>query len=214
MNYELFYNIYIVIIVIGILSGIFKFKELSKSSKFFLALLIITLITEKVSEFYASNTTNNSFIFHFYAPISYSLIGLAYFTEGKNILIIWSIFIVTTFSIINMIYWESQQEFNSNVLNIITFFSSILCVSYLRALLKSETENSFSDYPLFWFSCGILLFNVANSAGLGLMNFLDSKQNEVLNNIFIYIRFATNYIQYCIFIVAFQSRQKTLVHSQ
>lgn len=206
---------YIIIISLGILIGIIRINQLTSSSKICLLLLVITLIIELISQLGYKLLINKSnyIVYHIFSPIQYTLIALSYNQELKSKLIKYSIYLMLTCSIIFSIWVQPIQEFNSYYINLNFFITILIAIYYLRKLLEKDTENSFLGFPLFWISCGFLLFNIANLFVFGTFNSFFKEVNYI-ERIFAYVRIFTNYILYLLFIIAFLAQQHTLLDNE
>ena len=192
------------------IAGIWAINGLSRSSKWLVYLLLFTLFSEATSEICRIVLKNNMMVFHIYNPVQYTLMAIAYNLEIKHGKIIWlTIMGYVTFAILNAIFWQPFfEEYCSYSFNVNVILVSSLSLYYLYRLLNEETDNAFTQYPLFWISVGYLIYNCINILGLGAFNHLsaDSKLAYILE----VIRTLSNYMLYSMFIVAFLTKQKSL----
>lgn len=202
--------IYFLVVSIAALLGIYQVKKLADSSKVLLFLIIYTLLSEAGSELSKILFNNNMAIFHIYNPVQYTLMAIAYNQEIKQGKMIWlTIMGYVTFAILNAIFWQPFfEEYCSYSFNVNVVLVSGLSLYYLYRLLNEDTDNAFTQYPLFWISVGYLIYNCINILGLGAFNHLsaDSKLAYILE----VIRTLSNYMLYSMFIVAFLTKQKSL----
>lgn len=203
------YTIYFLILSVGIAYGQYRFKLLANSSKWLWVLLVFTLFEEIAAYTIAYGQKMNFIVYHIFTPLQYALIAWTYYQEIRNKVIIWSIFIFLLFAIVNSLFLQDFSHFNSHTLNISMLMIILLCTWYLYQMLHQKSQSSFTNYPLFWISCGFLLFNVGNLIFFGAFNFL-IKGNNTIVQIFRVMRVTTNYIQYLLIIAAFASKQTTL----
>ncbi len=201
--------IYILILLIGCLIGIFKYRDLNRSSKIFAVLLFTTFFTEIIAQVILRlllHRPNNFFMYHIFTPIQFSLIACAFFEELKVKFIIYLIPLMLVLAIILSSTIQPFDVFNSYFTNISFFFITIFTVIYFQKLLNFVTEDTFTDFPLFWISCGLMLFTISNTFVFGTFNTFFSS-NNIFSSIFRYVRIFTNYILYILFIVAFLNKQ-------
>ncbi|WP_143061741.1 hypothetical protein [Dyadobacter sp. SG02] len=153
-------------------------------------------------------------VFHIYNPVQYTLMAIAYNQEIKQGKIIrLSIIGYVAFAILNAIFWQPFfEEYCSYSFNVNVVLVSSLCLYYLYRLLNQDTDNAFTQYPLFWISVGYLVYNCINILGLGAFNHLsaDSRLAYMLE----VIRTLSNYMLYSMFIIAFLTKQKSLQTSR
>lgn len=201
--------VYLGILLMGSILGVLHFKELNQSMKILCILLIITFFSESLSEMLYINLKNNLPIFHIYNPIQFTLLAIAYNYELKNRMVIYFFIIIYIISsIINSIFFQSFfDEFCSNSININFILVCYICLWYLYRLLHEDTNNKFSNYPLFWISIGYLFANSTNLVGLGLFNTITDKE---ISNIFQNVRNFVNWFLYIVYIFAFYSKQASL----
>lgn len=204
--------LYFSILICGLITGFFRLSKLSKSSKIILGFLILTVISELLSEVCARIFSNNMFVFHIYNALKFPILAIAFdFEINKKKILRYISVTVIMFSIYNGIFLQPfMEEYCSYVFNLNVILISSLSLYYLYRLLKEDTDNQFTDYPLFWISIGYLIHNSINILGLGSFNILTTDPN--LSYILEVIRTLSNYLLYALFIVSFLSKQKSLTN--
>lgn len=202
---------YFVILIIGIIIGLIKYKLLTKSSKLFLLLLVVTLLFEVFVFYYTHRNKSNYIFYNLFIPLEYSIIAIGFYTEVGKKWILYSIALLLGFIFLSSFYISLFDEFNTNVLISNFFLITILCLAFLYLLLKEETEKSFIDFPMFWISSGFLIFCIGNLFAYGTYNLFEKAgTSPVIGKIFLYIRIYSNYLLYLLFAVAFLVRQSSL----
>jgi hypothetical protein len=200
---QYFFIVYFSIIVISTLVGISRLKQLNKSSKLLLLLLILTLFSESLANYLRFNSIPNTWIYHVFMPIEFVVLGLMYYTEFKKKIVIFLIIAFVTLSIINSLFIQNYNEvFNSYTFIVYCILSLILSLIFLYLLITSKTQEVFTQFPLFWISIAFSIFNIINLFLLGTHNTLTG-QYESIDRIFSNIRFFSNYLLYLLFIPAF-----------
>lgn len=200
--------IYLTLLIIGTFIGFIRFKSLNQSSKIFAILLLITTITEIIAQviFRYIFHEANFFIYHIFTPIQFTLIALGYFQEIRLKFIPYLIPIMLIVAITLSLTIQNIEVFNSYFTNLSFFITAIFTNLYFYKLLQFDTNHKFSDFPLFWISCGLLLFTVTNIFVFGTFNtFFNS--NNIISSMFRYVRIFTNYILYIMFVIAFLNKQ-------
>jgi hypothetical protein len=202
--------VYFSVMTIGLTTGILKIRLLSTASHWLVFSLCFTIVSELSSEICRIVFKNNMMVFHIYNPVQYTLMALAYNQEIKRGTIIWATIIgYAGFAILNAIYWQPFfEEYCSYSFNVNVILVSSLCLYYLYRLLNEETDEVFTQYPLFWTSVGYLIYNCINILGLGAFNHLSANPN--LAYILEVIRTLSNYMLYSMFMIAFLTKQKSL----
>ena len=112
------------------------------------------------------NLQKNFLQYHIFFPIEYALVALGYYKEIFKIYILWSIPIMLVWSITSEIFIQTISEFNTYFLNLELLFFVIFSILTLRKLTDVKVDVSFTAFPIFWISCGLLIFSVANYISL------------------------------------------------
>lgn len=205
---EHWFNLYIIIIFSGILIGFINFKNLSRSSKIFLLLLLCTFVSENFAHYLIKSGESNFYVYHIFSPIQYLLVALGYYFDTKNKYILTTIPFVLCLALILSLWIQALPLFNSYFLNTELFLFTIFAIYYMRNLLTIHSEIELKEYPLFWISCGLILFSVSNLFIFSTYNFFNNP-DPIIKKTFYYVRLFTNYIYYSMFIVSFLVKQNT-----
>lgn len=207
-------NIYYLILLAGVIIGAVKFRSLNKSNKTFLLLLLITCLFELLSYFLRKYDLQKNFLHsHIFHPVQFGLIAWAYFQELRHIFLKRLILVMIILEVVLTIFFQPITQYDTYFVNIEYLIISVFSILYFRKLLSIRTEHSLFSFPLFWISCGLLLFCVSNLFFFGTFNTFFNKKND-LQLAFMYIRIFTNYILYGMFTVAFLVKQHTLVDDE
>ena len=207
------YYIYLIILLTSCIVGVINLKKLNNSNKCFLLLLFCTLIVEAIAPIITKNGFSNYVVYHIFTPIQCVLVLWGYYLEIKNKIILWEILFMVVLAFVMSFWIQPLPSINSYYMNIEILCFIFIVVYYFNKLLEIETEFKLKDYPLFWISCGLLIFCVSNLFVLGTTNFLknsDVLSNKLLITILIQIRYFSNYLYYSSFIVAFLVKQNTI----
>lgn len=205
--------IYLSILTTGSLFGVIRFRKLNNSNKFFLLLLLCTIVAETIGWFTAKGKASNFIVYHIFTPVQCTLVFLGYYYDLKKKVLLYSIPFIVFTGLILSLFIQPLPAFNSYFMEIELLLFSLVTIYYFSQLLKVETDINLKDYPLFWISSGLIIFSVSNIFIMGAYNFFiksNSPQFALLNTIFFYIRLFSNYIYYSSFIVAFLVKQNTI----
>jgi RsiW-degrading membrane proteinase PrsW (M82 family) len=206
----IWFEIYIIILSAAIINGCIRFRFLHRSNKLFLLLLCITLVIELVAYKIGSLGKTNFWIYHIFTPIQYVIVAFAYFWDSKNKFILWSILFMFIAGLIFSLWIQPLPAYNSYYMILELFAFTLLSANYFKDLLAIDTEELLKNFPLFWISCGLIFFSVANLFVLGTYNyFLKIESFEGLN----YLRYFSNYFYYSMFILAFLVKQNSISDS-
>lgn len=204
--------IHLTVMGLGIITGAFRFSLLSMSVRYFYALLFISFLTDIVAWYIGQKYGSNLIISHFFIVIQYILIALAYKQELMRYKrwVIYSILVLMGISLTNTVlkYETAFVEYPSTVRMSSNIFIISWSLLYLRALLNNS-EQFFTQYPLFWISIGWLLFVSITFFSLGSFNIINISA-DYLKELFRYLRITANFALYILFLIAILSKQKTL----
>jgi len=206
---DLNHLIYHSIIILGIITGVLRFKKLNRSSRIFLLLLFITLLVELTAYYCAVIYRDNRFIYHPFNLVQFALICAAFWYESrlKQVLLIFALFIL--FVCFNSIFYQPfLKSSNSNSFLIEQLLIIVLYFTYLVSYFKNTAQGSLRDYPLFWIGLGWLMFSVCSIVSFGF-DYITS-EGSYWDKISVWVKRISNYLLYLSFIMAFLSPQKSL----
>ncbi len=208
---EVIYSIYFAILVVAILSGLYRMAKLSPASKILLWQVMLTCIVEVMAYISLKQWGHNLSIYHVFIPIDFLLISLAYHRELKQPYLIYTSLLIGIWAMMNALFFQPfLEKFPSNVILLTSFFTVLWTLVFFRTLLKNFEDRSFTAYPLFWISCGWLFFDTVNLFSFGSYAFLHQNASAEFISIVSTLRYFTNYLLYMLYSVAFWSRQQTL----
>ena len=201
--------IYHAIIILGIITGVVRFKKLSRSSRVFLLLLLVTLLVELTAYYCAVKYRDNRFIYHPFALIQFSLICTTFYIEShrRQILFIFILFIL--FVCFNSIFYQPfLRSSGSNNFLVEQLLIIVLYFTYLVTYFKNTEQGSLRNYPLFWIGLGWLIFSVCSIVSFGF-DYITT-EGSYWDKISVWVKKISNYLLYLSFIIAFLSPQKSL----
>ncbi|MBB6004349.1 hypothetical protein HNP25_003012 [Arcicella rosea] len=203
------YLVYLFILALATMVGVFRFKVISTSNKCFLLLVLITLIVEIIAWQLAMKSGTNIIVYHIFTPMQCALVLLGYYKETKIKVFFYLIPFVIVLGTVTSIWIQPIPSFNSYYICFELFLFIFLALTFFKRLLIIETNQKLKNFPFFWISSGMLIFSITSIFDLGTHNFfIDS--NTYLDIILRYIRYFSNYIYYSSFIVAFLVKQNTI----
>src|SRR5690348_1742453 len=113
------FKIYLIVILSGVVFGLFYLRRLSSPLKWVTALLSITFISEIMSRVWGLYYHTSYPVYHFYSPAEcFLLLFILYSIANKPIqkrMIAITFSCLVIFSIINSIFIQTIYEFNSNI---------------------------------------------------------------------------------------------------
>ncbi len=169
MSKELFDSLRLIssfIVVIPLILSIFKLKSLSEIQLKLFYLLIIVFIVEFIANILWYQKINNLPLYHFYAVIEFVLIINIYrivLTKifPKKFFIILGV-AFTVFAVVNTVFFQNLNTFNSNVTTLLGIIVIFLSLSYFYALLKEVKYSALETNPMFWINAGFLIYFSSN----------------------------------------------------
>lgn len=187
---------------------LFNIKKLNRIYYWFIPLIIFA-ITVQVSEeiLRLNNIKGNSFVFHIYQPVEYSLLALFYYSLIKHKVVKMMILLSVPAMLFFSIYyytWGPGLFYGPDFIDfcIEAFFVCIWVVVFFFELLKSEENLKLATYPAFWINAANLLFYGGCLLVMGVYYYLVSR-NKTLANQLLYINYYLNLVLYCMYTIAF-----------
>lgn len=156
--YTSFY-LYISVLFLAILGGIYKLSEKDKASKVLVILLSLTLVSECTAHWAAVKFRNNMFVYHFFAPVQLILLGIYFDFIGrvrKRKIGLMIGVLSAIVAIVNTIYFQPLKILNSNFLLFEGIIIMGLALYNFQGILTDETINIYK-YGHFW-TIVILIF--------------------------------------------------------
>ncbi len=169
MSSEFFENLSLVssfIVIMPLLCSVFKLKSLNRVQIGLIYILIAVLLVESISSILWYKKLNNLPLYHFYTIVEFLLIVNIYKKElskkfTKKFFTLLSIGFVI-FAIINTLFFQNLQTFNSNVTSLLGLIVIFFSLSYFYALLKEVKYSSLETNPMFWINSGFLIYFSSN----------------------------------------------------
>lgn len=153
--------IYLGVIVMAIIGGLYNLKYKDKASKILLVLLCLTLASEITSHWAAMKFHNNMFVYHFFAPIQLIVVGMYFdnivhrFKKRKVATVIG--IIAAMAAVVNAVFFQSLQILNSNFLLFEGLIIMALSLYTFQLILSDERINIFR-YGHFWMIVILIFF--------------------------------------------------------
>lgn len=150
------------LILLCIISGLFRWKSLGKGQKLLFAILAITGLVELVSELLWRKGGNNYPIFHIYALLEFSILLLIYRSTFQKPIIKKGlkamIFVFIAFGIINALFFQSVFEPNTNVITASSILLIGLSLGFLFRVLNDMRYDRLEKSAMFWINIGVLVY--------------------------------------------------------
>jgi len=150
--------IYLIILFIIVLIGLFNFKKLNSPFKLLTVFILITFISECLSRFFAKEYRNSSPVYPVYFSLQYFFITAFYsfYLKKGRVIIAWSWLVVLLLIFINAAFFQTIWQFPSNNI-LLSSPAYVLCslLLFRNMLLKIEEEPILKQ-ELFWYNTSSL----------------------------------------------------------
>ncbi len=152
--------IYLSVVFLAILGGIYKLKGKDQASKILVLLLCLTLLTEFTAYWAAIKFRNNMFVYHFFAPIQLIVLGIYFDNIDAHKKRRIGFFIGTLgaiIAIVNTIYFQPLKMLNSNFLLFEGLIIMGLALYSFQHILTNEKIDIYK-YGHFWIIVILIFF--------------------------------------------------------
>ncbi len=173
------YLIYVSLLIISLIIGIWKFSKMSLKFKFATLLLYFILLIEVISSVLSFWMINQTFVYHTLIPIQFLYYGFIFGISQKRLklfLILFTTFMLLSF--INSIWIQSIIEFPSYSLILLSLALVTTVLFDFTRLMKVPSKVKLTSLPDFWFNLGHLVFF---SSTFFVFAFINSMVNIELN---------------------------------
>jgi len=194
------FSYYIVLFLIAII-GLYRFYSFDKAAKLIYAIIMIGATNEIIVSIFKYKKMHTMVLYHFYCVIDFFFIILFFLnaikSRKKHLYILISSIILPLLAILNIIFLQPINKFNSNVFILESFSVIGMSLYSLYTILIDERLTMVYKYPNFWFWVFFLILNSGTFFFWACIfpiskdkNLRDIAQNiQVVINIFIYIGF-------------------------
>jgi len=144
------------------------------------------------------------FTYSFYLYFFYLLLQSP--KAKKRILVLWIGYAI--FAIFNYCFWQGYWELNTYTLLVSSSLTIFVCLNYYYQLLYAKEIVSLKRDTGFWISTGLLIYHLASTMGLFLINFMGNISHEKA----LYLLYATRsaaLIMYINLSIAYLCHKKT-----
>jgi hypothetical protein len=126
----------------------------------------------------------NQFLYHANCAISFGLLSL-YFAQHlhlrrKNQILTVVFLLFGGFFLLNLLWWEDINSFNSNTYTLASFILVTYCFLYYLENLRHPTSARISKTPDFWFVTGIFTYYTSCSFIFFTYRYLSQHHNKEL----------------------------------
>jgi hypothetical protein len=147
-------------IVFGI--GVSRYRKITIPFKTLTLLIGVTLVSEGLSRLLIFETKNSSPVYHVYIILLYIFYAWIYRKICSSDAIrkaIWiSVPVFIGLSVVNTLYYQSLQQFPSNMLLIACVLIIVMSLVIYRQMFNYPIEDNLFRQPVFWLNTGTLFF--------------------------------------------------------
>lgn len=152
-------------VFVPMLVGLIRFKKLDQQQKLILAIAVLVVLNDHLIIQLKEASLQNVWVLHLYVPILFIMIIRLYTTDNSlfissKALKLFAIVFVG-FSVLNSFLIQSVEIWPSNMILAASIFYIALSVIYFGDLLRKPNLKPLDNSPLFWFNCGLLLYNAS-----------------------------------------------------
>jgi hypothetical protein len=196
--------IYISIVAIGFILGVFRYQKADKSIRPVIIYLGLVLFSELVNYWMAKYYRNNMPAFHLLIPIQFLVLGIFFYNNimDKKIKksILWTIGGMLLFALVNTIYLQPIKTLPENFMKPITliyiFWAALL---FMQQLDLPAKENIFKN-PVFIVTVAVLWFNIISFMFFLLYGFIN--KYHLPTTYITYIHYFSNLVYYLLLLSA------------
>jgi hypothetical protein len=189
------------LIFLPIITGIFRFKGLSKFQKSVWILTLLTCLSDTFTLVLRLKSQNNLWVYHFYVPALVFIMTIAYIhildkKWRKPLLLVFILFFI--FSTINSIWLQKLTEFNTHAIVFAWVFFILLSLVYFRQLLSQPLHERLGVVPEFWFNTAVLLHSSGTLMLFLFVNYFLTTTHELMS-----FNWMVNTISTCILYISY-----------
>ncbi len=161
---KLFLRFSYIILFLPLTIGAFGYKALSKDQKLIFLFVIATFVNDSLSLLLKVLHETNLWVYHFFVPVSFVIVLRVYAHHlSRNLFVNRTFNIVSlTFvalAVINSVWVQKLDDFNSNMISLSSFIYMILAIRYFYRLIKTRKQERLEREPMVWFNTGVLLYH-------------------------------------------------------
>lgn len=168
-------------VIVPLISAIINFKTITNTLKILGVFVFVIAIFEIVNNIHMRYGINNMYIFHIYSYIEFIVISFIFHKLFKTKKLKIGVFIASVlfylFSILNLIYWESFNDFNSNQFAFEAVIIFFYCIGYYTELMTKSSIIHLEKSPEFILVSGYFIYFSGT-----FMLFISSKELLLTNN--------------------------------
>lgn len=192
-------------VIIPLVVGLFKLQQMSRSEKYWLYLMGVSLLVEIAGVFLIERYANNQYIYHVYTILEFTLISLFYAGVVQSRAFSWVIKgLILLFG--GVVFFDNYFNGYTSMDNISTATESIVFLLYANilffSLLKRPVYLNVAATPVFWLNSAVMLYFAGNLFIFIFSNYLETNSPKIFVQIW-GIHSVLNIIFYLLITIAF-----------
>lgn len=174
--------VYLCVLGLCILAGIFSFKFIDKGLRIFFVLIVITFISELVSLKIKEKLGTKAPVYHFYNVIQLSFIGIYFLytvcIKPKFIQMAGIILGSSIIGVVNLLFFQPLLTVNTNMLIVECILIIGMALFSLFTFLKAEDETNPVRKPHFQIWMALLILWSSSFFFWALLSYLKQMRSE------------------------------------
>lgn len=153
-----------------------RIKRKEQQVKLLLLYFSVSFIVMGIADYLADRGINNVAIYHCYSLFEVFLIVplLEWYNKKNKHFVIVAISLYTFIWLLNLLFWEHYNEFNSNSSSIAAICILFFCLRHFLILVKTEGVLNFQKLPSFWLALAFLFYSSSSVLMLGTYKYMTS----------------------------------------
>lgn len=148
------------LIYIPLLIGLFRLKKLSPLQVRILVIVGLSFLNDTLTYVLRIRVEPNLWVYHVFVPVLIWAMYRVYvmsLTSFSINLMRWILGLVVLFSILNTLFLQSMDIFNSNAIVASGILFILLSLLYFYELIGQKKAQDYRITPMMWFNIGVLL---------------------------------------------------------
>lgn len=155
MKAQSLFNIYLAILPVSVLIGIYRYRQLDNVAKWICFLLLSACISEYCIKSVEHNYQQRNVVYHVYSIVEIIMISAVFLSTVKYKTDLLKKILVAVFWVLigigNCVYFQPLHNFNSNILMLESFTVIAMAITVLYRIFKNEAIRNASHHAHFWF---------------------------------------------------------------
>jgi hypothetical protein len=174
--YDLIIQVAQVAIIIPLIIACWRFKYLDKTLRLLFGLLVISALISVIARYLWSIKENNLYLLHYYTVIEFCGWSIIFYLLFENRfmkqMVFWVGIAFVLFAIVNSIFWEGLETFNSNSRSVESILLSFFSIAYYVKIFKEKKVSRLERNASFWINAAVLIYFSSAFLLFGFSNLL------------------------------------------